>query len=71
MHENFDLIVLDLMLPGRGGLEILAALRQAKPNVPVIVLTARGETEDRVVGLDAGAVTIWSSPSRWLSSPPG
>ena len=48
LSESFDAIVLDLMLPGRSGLEILASLRRAKPNVPVIVLTARGEIEDRV-----------------------
>lgn len=62
LHDGFDLIVLDLMLPGRGGLEILASLRQAKPSLPVIVLTARGETEDRVVGLDAGAVDYLVKP---------
>ncbi len=62
LNDSFDLIVLDLMLPGRGGLEILASLRQAKPSMPVIVLTARGETEDRVVGLDAGAVDYLVKP---------
>jgi DNA-binding response OmpR family regulator len=55
LHDGFDVIVLDLMLPGRSGLEILASVRQAKPSVPVIVLTARGEVEDRVVALEAGA----------------
>jgi DNA-binding response OmpR family regulator len=62
LHDSFDLIVLDLMLPGRGGLEILASVRQAKPNVPVIVLTALGEIEDRIVGLDAGAVDYLVKP---------
>jgi DNA-binding response OmpR family regulator len=62
LHDSFDLIVLDLMLPGRGGLEILASLRRAKPSLPVIVLTARGETQDRVVGLDAGAVDYLVKP---------
>lgn len=62
LHEGFDLVVLDLMLPGRGGLEILASLRHAKPSLPVIVLTARGETEDRVVGLDSGAVDYIVKP---------
>ncbi len=62
LHDSFDLIVLDLMLPGRSGLEILASVRQAKPSVPVIVLTARGEIEDRVVGLDAGAVDYLVKP---------
>jgi len=59
---GFDAIVLDLMLPGRGGLEILRAVRQAMPRVPVIVLTARGEVEDRVEGLDAGAVDYLVKP---------
>jgi DNA-binding response OmpR family regulator len=62
LHDSFDLIVLDLMLPGRSGLEILASVRQAKPSVPVIVLTARGEIEDRVVGLDGGAVDYLVKP---------
>ena len=62
LSESFDLIVLDLMLPGRSGLDILASLRAAKSNVPVIVLSARGEIEDRVVGLDAGAVDYLIKP---------
>jgi DNA-binding response OmpR family regulator len=62
LHDSFDLIVLDLMLPGRAGLEILASVRQAKPNVPVILLTALGEIGDRVVGLDAGAVDYLVKP---------
>jgi two-component system, OmpR family, response regulator len=60
--EPFDAIVLDLMLPGRSGLEILASVRTAKPTVPVIVLSARGEIEDRVLGLDAGAVDYLVKP---------
>jgi DNA-binding response OmpR family regulator len=62
LSERFDAIVLDLMLPGRSGLDILAALRGAKSNVPVIVLTARGEIEDRVAGLEAGAVDYVVKP---------
>ncbi len=62
LKGGFDAIVLDLMLPGRSGLEILAALSRATPSVPVIVLTARGEIEDRVVGLDAGAVDYLVKP---------
>jgi DNA-binding response OmpR family regulator len=57
-----DAIVLDLMLPGRSGLEILAAVRRAQPSLPVIVLTARGEIEDRVEGLEAGAVDYLVKP---------
>jgi DNA-binding response OmpR family regulator len=62
LRDGFDAIVLDLMLPGRGGLEILASLRAAKPALPVIVLTAKGEVEDRVAGLDAGAVDYLVKP---------
>jgi DNA-binding response OmpR family regulator len=54
-RERFDLIVLDLMLPGRGGLEILETLRQKNIQTQVLVLTARDAVEDRVAGLDAGA----------------
>jgi two-component system copper resistance phosphate regulon response regulator CusR len=53
--ETFDVILLDLTLPGRDGLEILRALRQRRMETPVLVLTARDSLEDRVTGLDAGA----------------
>lgn len=53
--QAFDLILLDLMLPGRDGLEILATLRRRGVQVPVLVLTARDAVEDRVQGLDSGA----------------
>ena len=59
---GYDLVVLDLMLPGRSGLEVLAELRAAKPKLPVIVLTALGETEDRIRGLDAGATDYVVKP---------
>jgi len=62
LAESFDALVLDLMLPGRGGMEVLAAVHAAKPALPVIVLTARGEVEDRVAGLDAGAVDYLVKP---------
>ncbi len=54
--------MLDLMLPGRSGMEILTAVRRALPSLPVIVLTARGEIEDRVEGLEAGAVDYLVKP---------
>jgi DNA-binding response OmpR family regulator len=53
--QAFDLILLDLMLPGRGGLEILSALRKQRCQTPVLVLTAKDTIEDRVLGLDSGA----------------
>jgi len=51
----FDLVVLDLMLPGRDGLEVLATMRSRNRRIPVLIVTARDSVEDRVIGLDAGA----------------
>ena len=53
--ETFDVVILDVMLPGRNGFEILAALRKRGLETPVLMLTARDAVEDRVLGLDAGA----------------
>jgi DNA-binding response OmpR family regulator len=53
--ETFDVVVLDLMLPGRDGLEVLATLRKRGLQTPVLILTAREAVEDRVRGLDSGA----------------
>ena len=53
--EMFDLVLLDLMLPGRNGLEILQTLRQRRIETPVLILTARDGIDDRVLGLDLGA----------------
>ncbi len=50
-----DLVVLDLMLPGLSGLEVCTRLRQARPDIPVIMLTALGEESDRLLGLETGA----------------
>ncbi|WP_136515380.1 response regulator transcription factor [Geomonas edaphica] len=51
----FDLVLLDLMLPGRDGLEILTTMRKRGFEMPVLILTARDSIEDRVLGLDSGA----------------
>jgi len=53
--QAFDLVLLDLMLPGRSGLEILRAMRTRGLRTPVLILTARDAIEDRVQGLDCGA----------------
>jgi two-component system copper resistance phosphate regulon response regulator CusR len=53
--EPFDLVILDVMLPGRSGFEILTAMRQHGFKTPVLMLTARDAIEDRVRGLDSGA----------------
>jgi DNA-binding response OmpR family regulator len=55
VRRTYDLLLLDLVLPGKGGLEILRAVRATRPTQPVIVLTARGEEGDRVEGLRLGA----------------
>jgi DNA-binding response OmpR family regulator len=60
--EDVDLVVLDLMLPGRSGLEVLEWLQFNRPGVPVIVLTALDEVEHRVTGLDAGAADYLTKP---------
>jgi DNA-binding response OmpR family regulator len=52
---DYDLVVLDLMLPKRPGLDVLREIRQKKPKLPVLVLTAKGAIGDKVAGLDAGA----------------
>jgi len=54
-HERFDLMVLDLMLPGEDGLSICRRLRGTKNPIPIVMLTAKGEEVDRIVGLEMGA----------------
>ena len=55
LTREYDLLLLDLVLPGKEGLEILRQLRAVRPTLPVIILTARGEEQDRVAGLKLGA----------------
>ena len=52
---EFDLIILDVMMPGQDGISFTAELRTLQNNTPLLLLTARGETEDRIKGLEAGA----------------
>ena len=59
LEFDYDLLILDLNLPGIDGLAILTSLRQRKPSLPVMILTARSRVEDRVQCLDMGATTIW------------
>ncbi|TAL12493.1 MAG: response regulator transcription factor [Nitrospirae bacterium] len=58
----YDLIVLDLMLPGMPGLEVLKALRKEQVTAPVLILTARSELDQKVKGLDAGADDYLTKP---------
>jgi two-component system alkaline phosphatase synthesis response regulator PhoP len=57
-EEKPDLIVLDLMLPGKDGLEICRDLRREDNDTPILMLTAREEEIDKVLGLELGAMTI-------------
>src|SRR6267378_7418584 len=58
----FDAIVLDIMLPGRDGLSLLRQLRERKNLTPILLLSARGEVNERVEGLDAGADDYLAKP---------
>jgi len=60
--ESFDLVVLDLRLPGKSGLEILRALREQGVQTPVLLLTACDDLSDKVAGLDAGADDYLTKP---------
>ena len=62
VREHFDALILDLMMPGEDGLQILRRLRAAKDMTPVIMLTARGEDVDRIVGLELGADDYIAKP---------
>jgi DNA-binding response OmpR family regulator len=55
LRASYDLLLLDLVLPGGDGLDLLAEVRLARPTLPVILVTARGREEDRVKGLNLGA----------------
>lgn len=58
----YDCIILDIMLPGMNGIEVLRNLRQEKINAPVLLLTARSEIEDKINGLDTGADDYLTKP---------
>lgn len=62
LAENYDCIVLDIMMPGLDGIQALRALRARNVATPVLLLTAKGQVEDRVAGLDSGADDYLSKP---------
>lgn len=62
LGDDIDLVILDVMLPGRDGLEVLRGIRAAKPDLPVVMLSARADVEDRVAGLDGGATDYVTKP---------
>ncbi len=62
LQSHIELVVLDLMLPRLGGQAVLGELQKRRPELPVIVLTARGEVDERIATLDAGAVDYLVKP---------
>lgn len=66
----YDVLVLDIMLPGRDGLSILRQLRERGMDVPVLLLTARGELNERLEGLHRGRTITSPSRSTWRNSGP-
>jgi DNA-binding response OmpR family regulator len=62
LTSDVDLVILDRMLPGREGVEVLRGIRAAKPDLPVIMLTALGEIHEKVGALDAGATDYVTKP---------
>lgn len=65
-QESFDLILLDVMLPGRNGFDVCRDLRQKGIDTPIIMLTARGQVTDRVVGLKLGADDYLTKPFKFI-----
>ena len=66
-NGTYELLLLDLGLPRKSGLEILASLRAKKNPIPVLILTARDAVSDRVKGLDGGADDYLVKPFDWTS----
>jgi DNA-binding response OmpR family regulator len=62
LTENYDVIILDIMMPKRNGLEVLEKLREQGIHTPILMLTAKSEIEDRIRGLDKGADDYLSKP---------
>ena len=62
LSDNFDLLILDLVLPGKDGVEVMKELRGQGEQIPIIILTARNEVKDKVAGLEAGADDYVTKP---------
>jgi DNA-binding response OmpR family regulator len=65
LSSGFDLIILDLGLPGKDGLDVLEEIRGQGENVPVIILTARNDIQDKIAGFEAGADDYLTKPFRF------
>lgn len=64
---SYDAIILDILLPRKDGIAVCRALRQHHITTPILMLTARDTVEDRVQGLTAGPMIIWSSPLPYMN----
>src|SRR5882724_11521294 len=62
VRQTFDVVILDIMMPGKDGLGVLRRLREEKNATPVLLLTARGEVSERVEGLELGADDYLAKP---------
>lgn len=62
LSENYDGIILDIMMPKKNGLQVLEELRKKRIQTPILMLTAKSQIEDRIIGLDAGADDYLSKP---------
>ena len=69
LSEQFDLLIVDWMLPDLDGIQVVRGLRSAEVNVPILMLTARTQIEDRVSGLDAGADDYLCKPFAFPALP--
>jgi DNA-binding response OmpR family regulator len=65
MKHDFDLVILDIMLPGMNGIQVCRALRKAENNIPVLMLTALSSTENIITGLDSGADDYLAKPFKF------
>ena len=71
LHEEFDLFILDLMLPKMNGYEVLSALRRDGQNVPVLILSAKTEIDDKIQGFTTGADDYMTKPFEIRELRPG
>lgn len=62
LNQNYDLVILDIMMPKKDSITVLKEIRKAQNPVPVLLLTAKAEVEDKVLGLDSGADDYLSKP---------
>ena len=62
LSENYDGIILDIMMPKKNGIEVLTQLRKSGVDTPVLILTAKGEVDDKILGLDSGADDYLTKP---------